>query len=234
MMDRDSIQDRISGFWNLIASGYEAHKGNVPARDSEEYRAWVLALAEMLPSSPCDVLDVGTGTGFVALITAGLGHCVTAIDLAEPMLTEARTEAARRGASVRFLTGDAVSPELPESSFDALTSRHLIWTLRDPDAALSAWRRLLRPGGRVIAIDGFWFSPLDDSAAEEGVFESYYTRDVRRRLPGWQHSEPGTIVRLFEKAGFIRVRVRMLDEIQRVALNPPSDKPAYAIVGFAG
>ena len=40
-----------------------------------------------------DVLDAGTGTGFVAMIAAALGHRVTAIDLAEPMLAIARAEA---------------------------------------------------------------------------------------------------------------------------------------------
>jgi hypothetical protein len=68
-----SAQDRITGFWNTIAAGYEAHEGNVAAVGSDEYKAWVKALRDLLPPAPANVLDVGTGTGFVALMAAGLG-----------------------------------------------------------------------------------------------------------------------------------------------------------------
>ena len=174
-MTRD-LQDKITGFWSTIASGYEAHPGNVPRQGSEEHAAWIRAVADLLPLPPADVLDIGTGTGFVAMIAATLGHRVTGIDLSEPMLGEARAESARRALTVRFAAGDAVAPALSPRSFDAVISRHLLWTLRDVHAALVAWRRLLRPGGRVIAIDGFWFEP--ESAGEEGFFESFYDREA--------------------------------------------------------
>ena len=36
MVDKSEVQKRITGFWSSVAFGYEAHPGNVPARDSEE------------------------------------------------------------------------------------------------------------------------------------------------------------------------------------------------------
>src|SRR5262249_51972265 len=120
------LQRRITGFWSTVASGYEAHGGNVPARGSEEYEAWARALEALLPPPPADVLDIGTGTGFVAMLAATSGHRVTAADLAGPMLEEATAEAARRGLTVRFTRDDAVAPSLPAASFDAVVSRHLI------------------------------------------------------------------------------------------------------------
>ncbi len=233
MVHKGTIQERITAFWSSIASGYEGHKGNVPARDSEEYRLWVAALAEMLPPAPSDVLDVGTGTGFLALIAARLGHRVTAIDLSNPMLNEANRAAVLERLSVRFLKDDAISPSLAPGSFDAIMSRHLIWTLHDPISAFANWRRLLKPGGRIVAIDGFWFLPAHDGEArDEGYFESFYTKDVRKGLPGWQFTEPQQIAALAEKAGLTKVSICTLDEIQRVALNPPSDTPAYALSAF--
>jgi len=59
------------------------------------------------------VLDVATGTGYLALAAASLGHRVRAIDLAAPMLDELRAHAAARGLAVDAFLGDAVAPALP-------------------------------------------------------------------------------------------------------------------------
>src|SRR5690606_2371648 len=92
---QDSIQERISGFWSAVAAGYEAHGGNVEPYGTPGYQEWVRVIGEALPPAPSDVLDVGCGTGFASLIAAGLGHRVTGVDLAAPMLAEARANAAR-------------------------------------------------------------------------------------------------------------------------------------------
>src|SRR5690348_16315483 len=210
----DDVQARITGFWSRVAGGYEAHAGNVPAAGTEEHGAWVRLIGELLPPAPADVLDAGTGTGFVATIAARLGHRVTATDLAGPMLAEARGSSL----AVRFVRGDAVAPSFPAASFDAVISRHLFWTLRDPAAALAAWRRLVRPGGRVVVIDGFWFPPDSPS---DGLVSSYYDEATRASLPGWRYFDTAPIVALFEAAGLAAVTVRSLES------------PSYAITGIA-
>jgi protein-L-isoaspartate O-methyltransferase len=48
------------------------------------------ALRPLLPPPPADILDVGTGTGFLALLLAELGHRVSGIDLSEGMLVRVR------------------------------------------------------------------------------------------------------------------------------------------------
>jgi ubiquinone/menaquinone biosynthesis C-methylase UbiE len=233
MIEDHEIQKRITAFWSSIAAGYEAHPGNVPAPDTEEYVEWVKAVAELLPVTPSSVLDLATGTGFVAMIAAQLGHRVTAIDLSEPMLQVGRAEAARRGLKVTFLHDDAVAPNFREKSFEAVVSRHLIWTLRDPDRALRNWRKLLRPGGRVVAIDGFWFKPEPDGASERsGLFEEFYSSEIRAALPGWRYFSVEPLAAVVENAGFSGVRVKLLEAVQRVALHPPSEQPAYALFGF--
>ena len=132
---------------------------------------------------------------------------------------------------VTFATGDAVAPAFTAASFDAIISRHLIWTLRDVDVALTAWRRLLRPGGRVVAIDGFWFTSEPEGG--EGLFESFYDRQARASLPGWRYCDPAPIMALFERAGFTRLAARPLEEIYRAAAHRPSSRPSYALLGFA-
>ena len=226
-----SIQDRITGFWSAIAEGYEAHPGNVPDYGSPEHHAWERLVAELLPPPPADVLDVATGTGFLALIAASQGHRVTGADLAEPMLAVARGAAQARGLAATFTLADAVTPGLPEKSFDAVVSRHLFWTLRDPPGALAAWRQLLRPAGRMVIIDGFWFDP--DAEPEAGLFESFYDRGVRQRLPGWVHRDVDTVLAMVVAAGFTDARATSLDEIHRLAEHPPSKRPSYAITAQA-
>jgi SAM-dependent methyltransferase len=134
-----------------VAADYEAHAGNVADYGSAEYQAWVDALASVLPEPPTDVLDVASGTGYLALAGAGLGHRVTAVDLAPAMVDELVVNAATRGLAVDARLGDAVAPGFSPASFDAVTSRHLLWTLREPAVAMANWRELLRPGGRLVA-----------------------------------------------------------------------------------
>lgn len=235
MPEGDDVQNRITGFWSAIAAHYEAHPGNVPPCGSGEYHEWVKALTELLPPPPADVLDVATGTGFVAIIAAGIGHRVTAIDLSEPMLELARAEAQRRCLNVQFVRDDAVTPRFSERSFDVVVSRHLIWTLRDPRKALAAWRTLLRPAGHLVAIDGFWFrresESTEGSEPPDGLFEQFYNKETREVLPGWRYFSVEPLIGLVKEAGFSDVRFATLGAVQRAALNPPSNEPPYAIVG---
>jgi SAM-dependent methyltransferase len=207
-MEPRDVQERITGFWSFTASGYEEHEGNVP-KEGVERGAWVTAICDLLPPPPADVLDIGTGTGFVAIIASKHGHRVTGIDLSAPMLDLAGAEATGRSLDVTFVLGDAVEPAFPPASFDAIINRHFMWTLREPERAIANWLRLLKPGGRVVAIDGFWFEPeLPPEPAEgeePGLFEQYYTRDAQSQLPNMHLQSPEAVAALFRQAGFADV-----------------------------
>jgi len=227
------LQQRITAFWSTIASAYEAHPGNVPRRESPENEAWVRAIERLLPPPPADVLDIGTGTGFVALIASSLGHRVTGLDLSATMLAEARMEAGRRSLDVTFSLGDAVAPAMAEMSVDAIVCRHFLWTLREPEVALGNWRRLLRPRGRVVVIDGFWFvedTDTPEAEKEPGLFERHYTKQTREALPamGWARVEP--VADLLARAGYSEIRVSDLADVHRLAESPPSAQPWYVVM----
>ncbi len=186
--------------------------------------------ARVLPSAPARILDVGTGTGFVAGIAARLGHQVTGIDLSEGML-----DAARAGDGVEkitFLVGDAVAPELPPASFDAIISRSVLWTLREPSRALENWYGLLPPNGRVIAIYGLAPSsepkPVDASP-EPSLFERHYTQQTRSALPALQLSSHELLLQAAANAGFEPVTTTPLDALRGWETSPGSDLP-YALV----
>jgi SAM-dependent methyltransferase len=198
-------QAHITAFWSAIASGYEAHGGNVAAYGTAAYQHWAAALAEVLPPRPADVLDVATGTGYVALTAASLGHRVAAIDLSAPMLDELRAHATERSLVVDARLGDAVAPEFPSGSFDAVTNRHLLWTLREPEKAMANWLALLRPGGRLVAVDGFWFAGSDEAPP---FFGEHYTAATRGELPLMHLDRPDPIVEMLTAVGFVEVRAQ--------------------------
>ncbi len=108
-------------------------------------------VAAVAPAPGERVLDVGCGRGavlFPAADAVGEGGRVTGIDLAPGMV--ARTAAAAAGRpQITVAVGDAQAPDFPPGSFDVVTAGLVLFFLPDPPAALTAYRRLLRPGGRL-------------------------------------------------------------------------------------
>ena len=161
----------VAARWDGEAAAYDQQFDHQPRPHAPAERAaWdrVLRLMES-GRSGLAALDVGTGTGFLALALAARGHAVTGIDLAPAMLAQAQRAATASGLAAAFRAGDAERPPFPAASFDLVVSRHVLWSLSDPAAALGAWCRLLRPGGRVAIADGVWRGAAPgDGAAPPG------------------------------------------------------------------
>ena len=96
------------------------------------------------------------GPGIVAFMISELGHDVTGVDLSEGMIKNALKNREANGLKVDFKRGDAESLPFDDRSFDAVVSRYVLWTVTDPKKALSEWNRVLKPGGRVVIVDGDW------------------------------------------------------------------------------
>jgi len=209
-------QDQITKFWSMVAPGYEDRGSNVAEHGTAEYQRWLDAVGAVLPDPPADVLDLATGTGFLALVAAELGHRVTGIDLSTEMLSLAERAADERGLAVRFTPGDVVAPEVEAQSVDVITNRHLLWTLREPQTAMANWLRILRPGGLVLSVDGHWFANEGSKdAASPNVFDQYYSPATRAALPFMPLDDTGPIVETFERAGYSDVRAEYLPALTR-------------------
>jgi SAM-dependent methyltransferase len=92
----------------------------------------------------------------LSLLLAAWGHRVMGVDLAPRMVERARAKLSSAGLPARFYVGDAAVPPTGQERFDVVLSRHLVWTLPDPEGALREWVARLRPGGRLVLVEGRW------------------------------------------------------------------------------
>lgn len=152
----------ISAFWD--AAGSFDNEADHGLRDPRVRAAWETRLRSWMPTAPARILDLGCGTGSVSLLLAEHGHLPVGVDLSPRMIKIAKDKVARQGRHVPLLVGDAANPPSQiGDSFDVVLTRHLLWTLPDPHAALRQWTTLLRPGGRLILIEGRWGTPTDST-----------------------------------------------------------------------
>jgi SAM-dependent methyltransferase len=120
--------------------------------------------------APKSIVDVGCGTGEIAprLLRKWPGASLTGVDLEEPHLEKAREKCAQFGERARFVRGDALALDFPDSTFELAVSRHLVQAVPDARKVYSEMQRVLKPGGRlhVIAEDYgmLWAHPTKSDA----------------------------------------------------------------------
>ncbi|MFF8957593.1 class I SAM-dependent methyltransferase [Streptomyces sp. NPDC014894] len=145
----------VRAYWDAAAPRFDDEPDH-GLRDGATRARWARLLDSWLPLGPADVLDVGCGTGSLARLLAEVGHRVTGVDLSPRMVERARVKLVAGGLAGRFLVGDAAAPPLGDERFDVVLSRHLVWTLPDPGAALKEWVSRIRPGGTLVLVEGRW------------------------------------------------------------------------------
>jgi SAM-dependent methyltransferase len=96
------------------------------------------------------VLDVGCGTGVVAVTAARIGATVTGLDLTPELLVAARDNARAASATIEWHEGDAEALPFEAGTFDAVVSQFGHMFAPRPDVVVAEMLRVLKPGG-VIA-----------------------------------------------------------------------------------
>ena len=180
-MDRDERLGRAASFAG-VADAYERARPGYP----EDAVRWLAG------SRPCDVIDLGAGTGKLTRSLVALGHRVTAVEPLEPMLD--RLRASVPGATA--IGGSAEVIPLPDASADVVTCAQAFHWF-DHEIALAEIARVLRPGGRL----GLVWNARDDgepwvTRLTEAMGELVAGRVVEEVVPSSTLFEP------FEQATF--------------------------------
>jgi ubiquinone/menaquinone biosynthesis C-methylase UbiE len=120
------------------------------------------------------------------------------------MVVAAQEKAAERGLIVRFEQGDVEQLPFAAGSFDLVASRHLLWTLPHPEAAIDEWIRVLRPGGRLVVIDS-QFDPSVLEVSPQNARTSPEYAGIADRLPFIGGRPQAEIEALFRAHGLVDV-----------------------------
>ena len=217
----DPVKELVRRHWDRRAADFDQESPSHGFRNEAQARAWRRLISRISGPAPLDVLDVGCGTGFLSLLLAERGHRVTGVDVAPAMLAEARIKAVAQGLDVHFMEADVEALDMPNASLDLIVERHVLWTLPHPDLALDAWRRLLRPDGRLVLIEGHW-----DAMERRDEYAEIYDR-----LPlfgGRPHEEIAALVRA---RGYSSVAVEPLMDPE-LWTEPPAH-PRYLVIAMA-
>lgn len=154
----EQIIDSQRQDWNRVAGGWEKWD-----RFFDEQMAFLnhRLVADARLRAGMQVLDLGSGTGYPALLgaqTVGPSGSVVGLDLAEQMLAVAERKAKQLSLhNVSFKTGDVTALPFEDAAFDAVTSRFCLMFLPEIPKAAAEIARVLRPGGWVAA--AVWAAP---------------------------------------------------------------------------
>jgi ubiquinone/menaquinone biosynthesis C-methylase UbiE len=163
----DQNTEVIRQHWDRRAATFDKRAGHGLVSD-EQRKAWHDLLSRLVGDAAQRVLDVGCGTGFLALRLAELGHVVTGVDLSDQMIAQARGKNDEAGLSIEFRVGDAAHLDSPDGVYDLVVARHVIWNLPDPGRGVAEWLRVLRPGGLLLLVEGKWADNEDLAQSERG------------------------------------------------------------------
>ncbi|MBJ7452284.1 MAG: class I SAM-dependent methyltransferase [Blastococcus sp.] len=152
-----------AGYWDAQAQTFDDEPDH-GLTDVRVRQAWARLLLSLIPASAY-VADLGSGTGTLAVLLAEAGHTVSGVDIAPRMVAAARAKAGSAGVAAHFVVGDAAAPPWAPDTFDVVLSRHVLWAMPQPDEALERWIALLRPGGRLLLVEGRWSTGGGLSAA---------------------------------------------------------------------
>ncbi len=207
-MDSPKIIEGQRQDWNRVAGGWEKWD-----RVFDEQMAFVnhRLVADARLRAGLHVLDLGSGTGYPALLdaqTVGTTGRVIGMDLAEQMLAAAGRKATRLGlTNVSFRTGDVTSLPFDSNSFDAVTSRFCLMFLPEIPKAATEIARVLKPGSWVAA--AVWSAPEKNPSIGLSMAAIKQVIDLPPpdpTAPGiFRLAKPGELAGIFQQAGLVDV-----------------------------
>ncbi|AOT71617.1 class I SAM-dependent methyltransferase [Geosporobacter ferrireducens] len=167
------IEKQIEKYWDERSQGYSTsiqEQMNSPKK--EVWKSLIKKYAG--EGDKIKAMDVGAGPGFFSILMGELDYGVTTVDVSEDMLKEAKKSMEYAGFQGNFVKGEAHQIDFPDQSVDLIVSRNVVWTLTKPEETYKEWRRLLKPGGKILVFDSNWYLHLSDPELQKQY--NYYRR----------------------------------------------------------
>jgi 2-polyprenyl-6-hydroxyphenyl methylase / 3-demethylubiquinone-9 3-methyltransferase len=144
----DALFGAEAGYWSDLYAGADVLATIHRYRTALALR-WV---DEQRLTAASPVLEVGCGTGIVAVELARRGLDVVATDPVEAMLDQARARSAQAGVvdQIRFGRADIHALGFPDATFDLVVGLGVLPWIDRPEGALAEAARVLRPGGYLL------------------------------------------------------------------------------------
>jgi ubiquinone/menaquinone biosynthesis C-methylase UbiE len=203
-----SRADRAGSF-DRVASIYDASRG-LPAAAEAEVAATLAERFRRAAPEP-RVLEVGIGTGRIALPLAGRGCRIVGVDLSPAMLAALRRK--RGDAAVQTALGSAGALPFRAGAFDGGLFVHVLHLVPDAGEAIHEALRVVRSGG-VLAFGG------------EDLWQSELLREARRLMREAIREVSG--LELGGTSGHARVLSSILEELSPHAVEPVERVPLAA------
>ena len=167
-----SVENAPSLDWSAASRDYLKYRNGYP----QSYFTLLKDLGIGLRGQK--ILDLGTGTGALAIPFASQGAQVTALDPAPGQVEAARERAKGSNLSIRFIVSGAEDSGLPDFAYDVVTAS-MCWGYFDLSRAVPEIHRLLAPGGSLLIGSILWASePGSVSARTDGLISRYNPRFV--------------------------------------------------------
>lgn len=212
------VVDVVRAYWN--EQGARIYDGLLHHVNREKMRNALIGHLDVEKSGV--ILDVGTGTGFLASLLAESGYKrIIGVDINEHMLRIAKDKLAKH--AVRLVQGDALHLPIADNSVDAVVSRWVLWVLPKPEKAIEEMVRVVKPGGAVLAFESdpqkwrntsLWrkllksplrplYSSLRRLDKGRGLTTKQFWEKTEGKLPLYS---PDKYVQIFREKGLIHVR----------------------------
>jgi len=175
----EQIMNPVELHWDQTSEDYSKYRPGYP----DDYFLLLQKLGIGLKNQ--DILDIGTGTGALALPFASQGAHVTGVDISEGQIEAAKILASQKKLKIRFIVAKAEDTNLPDGSFDVITAS-MCWGYLDQKKMPEEAARLLRKNGLLLISSLNWERDGDTIAKRTGELLRKYApeRKHQRRREG--------------------------------------------------
>lgn len=141
--------EKVRRMFGAIAGKYDLNNRLHSLGRDQAWRRCAVRMAGVTPTD--EVLDAACGTGDLSRAFASAGaRRVVGLDFTPEMLAIARTKGP---GAIQYIEGDAMNLPFSDGSFDIVSIAFGIRNVSDPARALREFRRVLRPGGRLVVLE---------------------------------------------------------------------------------